>query len=340
MTGGGESRFDERIVSNEDQGIRLDRWFRIHFPGLPHGALSRLLRRGEIRLDGVRTQTGTRMVNGQSVRIPKRLVVEQQTAQTSKAMPARVDHQTAKLLQSRILYRDDDFLVINKPYGLAVQGGTGQRNHVDGALAGLAIRDEIPRLVHRIDRHTTGVLVLALHVAAARLFGVWMRQNQIDKRYWALVDGHPTAHQGEIDLALLRRNAMDGRERMVLAARPWHDDGARESPDTDRQHLTARTRYRVIAQCHDVGHKRSWLELTPLTGRTHQIRVHCASLGTPIIGDSRYGQAGPHLHLHARALKLPRQTGVPLWVRAPLPDHIKQSFRKCGFDCDDGSETA
>jgi 23S rRNA pseudouridine955/2504/2580 synthase len=311
-------------VAEEDAGMRLDRWFRQRFPDLGHGRLQKLLRTGQVRVDGKRVKSGARLEEGQSIRIPP-LKVEASgppESQKEKPQPA-ISKADAKDIQGRVLHRDDDIIILNKPPGLAVQGGSRLTHHLDAMLDALRFGSaEKPRLVHRLDRDTSGVLLLARHAPAARALGLAFRSKEVRKIYWAVVVGVPVPEQGIIDLPLAKLPGPRG-EKVVA--------GVREGKK-------AVTRYRTVD--HAAG-QAAWLIFEPLTGRTHQLRVHAQTLGTPILGDGKYGRrqafldnediAG-RLHLHARALRFPHPAGHSMDVTAPLPDHIRRTFKALGFD--------
>ncbi|MCA8931505.1 MAG: RluA family pseudouridine synthase [Rhodospirillaceae bacterium] len=313
-------------IAEEDDGLRIDRWFRRHVPELGHGRLERLLRTGQVRLDGKRVRAGDRVATGQVVRVPP--LGEAATAQerpASRPKPAAADPAQAADLAARVLYRDADLLVIDKPAGLAVQGGSGTTVHLDGLLAALQFEAaEPPRLVHRLDRDTSGVLVLARHRAAARTLTAAFRSKQTRKLYWAAVVGRPHPAQGRVDQPLAKRRGGSGQEKMAA-------DGADGEP--------AVTLYRTIDHAQKTA---SWLALLPLTGRTHQLRAHCAALGTPILGDGKYGGAGAFLtgvdlprrmHLHARRIVIPHPDPKrpPVDVTAELPAHMRTTWSLLGF---------
>ena len=237
---------------------------------------------------------------------------------------AAVDEGAARDLVARIIYRDDHVLVLDKPHGLPVQGGPGIRLSVDAMLDGLRFgAPERPRLVHRLDRDTSGVLVLARSAAAAARLAAAFRGRDVEKFYWALVVGEPEAPEGRIDLALAKLGGPRGERTRAV------DDPA--------EGARAITDFRTLDT---VKRRTAWLELRPLTGRTHQLRVHCAeALGCPVLGDGKYGGAAAHmeelpnrLHLHARALRLPHPDGGTLEVSAPLPPHMRESFKFFGFE--------
>ncbi len=306
-------------VAPEDAEIRLDRWFRRHFPELGHTRLEKLLRTGQIRLDGRRADAGDRIAAGQRIRVPP-LPPSAPSAQPAQA-PLRPGDE--EFVQRLVLHRDPDVMVIDKPAGLAVQGGTGTARHLDGLLDALRFESrERPRLVHRLDKDTSGVLVLARSAAAAAKLAAAFRNKTVRKVYWAVVVGVPKPRQGKID--------------QKLAKLPGHR-GERVVAD-DEEGERALTYYRTVAHA---GDRFAWLALEPVTGRTHQLRVHCAALGTPILGDGKYGhnESRPaglpelrKLHLHARAVALPHPHGGTLTVTAPLPAHMRETWKFLGFD--------
>ena len=309
---------DTVTVSGEDGSVRVDRWFKRHYPALGHGHLEKLLRTGRIRVDGQRARSSDRVVPGQAIRLPR---LDQMAPPPPQAVRQASPGDEA-MLRDAVLYRDDAVIVLNKPPGLAVQGGSGTERHLDGLLDALRFGSEVrPRLVHRLDKETSGVLVLARTAAAAAFLTRAFREKTTRKIYWAIVVGMPKPPQGRIDLALAKRLGREG-ERVRADA----EDGKR-----------AVTYYRVIDS---VGSKASWLALQPVTGRTHQLRAHCAAIGTPILGDAKYGAGAAHLagvpgakrvHLHARAIAIPHPLGGTLRVTAPLPRHMRQSWEFFGF---------
>ena len=307
-------------VAPEDAEIRLDRWFKRHFPDLGHGRLEKLLRTGQIRLDGKRVDASNRIAVGQRIRVPPLLSAPPADAKPPRLAPSAAD---TKLLQERVLYRDAEMIVINKPEGLAVQGGTGTNRHLDGLLDALRFdAKERPRLVHRLDKDTSGVLVLARSAQAAARLGELFRSKATRKVYWAITVGAPKPRNGKIDQPLAKQ-AGPGGERVAAG---------------DEEGDRALTYYRTVARA---GDRFAWLALEPVTGRTHQLRVHCLTLGTPILGDGKYGGAAAHpaslpqakkLHLHARAITLPLPPRKRLSVTAPLPPHMRESWDFFGFE--------
>ena len=305
-------------VSRDEADLRLDRWFRRHFPDLGHSRLQRLLRTGQIRLDGRRVEASARLMPGQTVRIPPLPAAEEARPASPVATPAR--RADAEALRRMILHEDDALLVLDKPPGLAVQGGTRTARHVDGMLAALAAGGERPRLVHRLDRDTSGLLVVAKTARAAAELTRAFRRHEVDKLYWALVAGRPPG-RGVIDEPLAKQPGARG-ERMAA----------------DETGQAARTAYQVVARAGKVA---CWLALKPLTGRTHQLRAHCALIGAPILGDSKYGGAAarlpgapPGLMLHAREIRLPHPDGGTLHLTAPPPAGFEAGHAWLGFEAD------
>lgn len=319
-------------VTGGEDDVRLDRWFKRRFPVLTHGRLEKLLRTGQIRVDGGRAKANQRLQSGQVVRVPPltKASASASAQKPGRKAPALSDRDVAEI-QRMVIYKDDDLIVLNKPAGIAVQGGTKTVRHIDGLLDGLRFDfPDRPRLVHRLDRDTSGVLVVARTVKSAAALAKAFQSRDMEKVYWALVIGHPEHEAGTISAGLAKAGAR-GHERME-----W-DDEEGQSAITD---------YRVIATA---ARKISWLELMPHTGRTHQLRAHCKLIGTPIIGDGKYALVNPDpnqamdLHdgllaevadrmcLHARTLAIPRDGRKPLIVHAPLPKHMANAFRDLGF---------
>ena len=305
-------------VGRDEEGLRLDRWFKAHYPSLTHGRLEKLLRTGQIRIDGARAKSKTRLKPGQKVRVPPLPSAQEFATSPSTAKLSRKDK---SFIESLVIYRDDDVIALNKPPGLAVQGGSRTVRHVDALSAAFADRGGgKPRLVHRLDKATSGVLLLARNRRAAAEIAAALKRHEAQKIYWALVAGVPRLDRGDIDLSLAKSGGA-GRERV----------GASRGNNAKR----ALTRYRTIEA---IGQRLAWLALSPITGRTHQLRVHLAAIGHPIVGDLKYGgeqarQSGIEggLFLHARSITLPHEGGVNLKISAPLPDHMNVVWSELGL---------
>jgi len=306
-------------VAPDDDGIRLDRWFKRNLADASFNQVSRWARTGQLRVDGKRAAPGDRIEAGQTIRVPP--------AEAPADPKPRVERETlsadeAAFVGEMVIHRDAQAFVLNKPPGLATQGGTKTVTHIDGLLGGLA--DEAgarPKLVHRLDKDTSGVLLLARSARAAAFFSKAFSGRTARKVYWALVVGVPEIRDGVIDLPLAKQPGSGG-EKM-------HVDEA--------EGLAARTRYRVIERA---GNRTAWIELQPHTGRTHQLRVHMAAIGHPIVGDGKYGgqdafltgSVSRKLHLHARRLRIDHPDGGKIDVTAELPGHLAESLANLGFD--------
>jgi len=320
---------ETRVVSRAEDGMRLDRWFKAHYASLPHSRLEKLLRTGQVRVDGGRAKASTRLAAGQPVRIPPLPDTPPPPA------PAQaVSKADRTFLASITLYEDDDLLVLNKPSGIAVQGGTKTTHHVDRLLEGLGDGPETrPRLVHRLDRDTTGVLVIAKRRAIAAKLGRAFQTRSVRKIYWALVHGVPKPPQGKIDAALVKAGGPDGDR--VRKARAGERDIAH----------SAVTHYAVVDRA---GQKVAFVSLKPVTGRQHQLRAHMAIIGHPILGDGKYQgdknlpEGIPNrLYLHARRISFPHPSGEGIVdITAPLPEHMAKAFALLGFAEGNEAETA
>lgn len=320
------SAVETRNVAPDEADIRLDRWFKRHFPEVGHGHLQKLLRTGQVRVDGKRADASTRLAAGQAIRIPPLTAPAPSPDSPPKPKPAlsAAAQREAEALVGRVLYRDDDVIAIDKPAGLAVQGGTGMTKHLDAMLDSLRFGSaERPRLVHRLDKDTSGVLVLARNAFAATRLADSFRGRDARKIYWAATVGVPRPFQGKIDLALAKEGGPHG-ERVAAN----EEEGKR-----------ALTYFSVLE---NLGKTAAFVALWPRTGRTHQLRVHMAAIGTPILGDGKYGGAEAFLpgaevpkklHLHARRLILPhpRAGHRTIDVTAPIPEHMAATWRYLGF---------
>ena len=309
-------------VTDDENGMRVDRFFEAKFPGLSFSHIQRVIRKGEVRVNGKRTQPKNRLEAGQSVRIPPLRLVEPKP----RAAGDEADEKTRAFLKSITLYEDADVLVFNKPMGLAVQGGSGTTRHLDGMLE--VLRDahgQRPRLVHRLDKDTAGCLLVAKTRFAATALAKTFRSRSARKTYWALAAGVPKVQQGRISTFLAKEERED--ESFMRIAQHG-DKGASH----------AVTYYAVVET---TGPLLSWLSLKPVTGRTHQLRAHMAHINHPIVGDPKYfsrenwelpGGMQNRLHLLARRIAIPHPRGGTIDVTAPLPPHMQQSWNLLGLD--------
>jgi 23S rRNA pseudouridine955/2504/2580 synthase len=309
-------------VSADEAGMRVDRFLEARFPGLSFSHIQRVIRKGELRVNGKRAQPKDRLQAGQAVRIPP-LRLEPPKAAPADAAAAK----TREFLKSITLHEDADVLVLNKPMGLAVQGGSGTTRHVDGMLDALRGADgQRPRLVHRLDKDTAGCLLVAKTRFAAQALAKTFRSRGARKIYWALVAGVPKLRQGRVS-TFLAKEELENDSRMRVAGHG--EEGASH----------AVTYYAVVETA---ARQLAWLSLKPVTGRTHQLRAHCAHIGHPIVGDPKYfslenwqlpGGVQNRLHLLARRIALPHPRGGPIIdVTAPLPPHMVQTWNLLGFD--------
>jgi 23S rRNA pseudouridine955/2504/2580 synthase len=311
-------------VSDEDDGIRLDRWFKRHLPDVTFNMVSRWARTGQLRVAGKRAAPGDRLEEGQEIRIPPEPPPSARPARPqSRREPLTEDE--VRLVRDMVIHEDANAFVLNKPPGLATQGGTKTTQHLDRLLDGLAGEAGRPKLVHRLDKDTSGALLVAKTPRAATHFSKAFSGRTARKIYWALVVGVPSGDEGEIDAPLAKQPGTGG-EKMHIS---------------EEFGLPAKTRWRVID---NAGNRAAWVELQPLTGRTHQLRAHMASIGYPIVGDGKYG--GPDafltggvsrkLHLHARRLRIDAPTGGKIDVTAELPLHFAETLAMIGFDASAG----
>jgi 23S rRNA pseudouridine955/2504/2580 synthase len=312
-------------VVADDDDIRLDRWFKRHFPALGHGRLEKMLRTGQVRVEGRRAKSGQRLEQGQAVRVPPvgDLEAAAKNPRAEREVKRGPDPELVEQLIASILYKDDEIIAIAKPPGLPVQGGTGSKKHVDGALDGLRFEmPKRPKLVHRLDKDTSGVLLLARTTKAAQWITEAFRHRSARKTYWAVVVGQPRFSSGTIDLPIAKLPGKAG-EKMVV---------------DKEQGQRAITDYVVVEQ---LGSRTAWVAMRPRTGRTHQLRVHMNALGIPVFGDGKYGgeqaffEAGAlsrKLHLHARSIAIQRPNGSSLEVEAALPEHMVRTWDFLGFD--------
>ncbi len=313
------SATESHVITAEDDGIRLDRWFKRHREGTPHALLARWARSGLLTLDGRRADVSDRLAAGQVLVAPVPPAPAAPRARTARKV---LDAADVAFAQSLVIHRDASTLVLDKPPGLATQGGTKTSEHVDGLLD--ALQDDAPvrpKLVHRLDKDTSGALLIARTPRAAAFFSKAFSNRSARKTYWAIVTGVPALDAGEIDLPLAKQPGTGGEKMHVseVAGQP------------------SVTRYRVLDRA---GNNAAWVELHPLTGRTHQLRVHMAAIGHPIVGDGKYGgkaafltgSISRKLHLHARRLRIDHPDGGKLDIAAQLPDHFAASIASLGFD--------
>jgi len=315
-------------VNEDDDGIRLDRWFKRHLPEVSFNLVSRWSRTGQLRLAGRRAVPGDRVEAGQEIRVPP---LDSAPQRSEPRRPSR-DPLTAEeeqFVRDMVIYEDPGAFVLNKPPGLATQGGTKTHQHLDRLLDGLAGEGPRPKLVHRLDKDTSGALLVARSARSAAHFAKAFSGRTARKVYWAIVVGVPDVAEGAIDAPLAKQPGTGG-EKMHI----------------DQEYgLPAKTRWRVIDRA---GNRAAWVELQPLTGRTHQLRAHMASIGHPIVGDAKYG--GPEafltggisrkLHLHARRIRIDAPAGAKIDATAELPPHFAESLATLGFDVNEDQPSA
>jgi 23S rRNA pseudouridine955/2504/2580 synthase len=315
-----------RRVSADEHGLRVDRWFKVNFPAVTHAYLNKLLRTGQVRVDGSRVKGNSRLEEGQDVRVPP-LAFDRRPVDAADEDLRPLTKEERALFRSMILYEDEDLYVLNKPEGLAVQGGAKTHRHIDGLLMGLAADlGERPRLVHRLDRDTSGVLVIAKRRLIASSLGRLFATRSVKKIYWAVVKGVPKPAQGRIDVPLVKSATTEGDR---VHAAEFHDQA-------EAQHAV--TNYAIIDKAPPV---LSWVTLKPVTGRQHQLRAHMAHIGHPILGDNKYSgdtdlpeAIANKLHLHARRIVFPHPREGEVDVTAPLPKFMRQTWQFFGFDPD------
>lgn len=311
-------------VAVADDDTRLDRWLKRLLPGLSQGQVEKLLRTGQIRVDSRRAKASDRVRSGQMVRLPP---LAPQSAERHAVNPVRrLSVQDQQFIRDMVIYEDHELIALNKPAGLAVQGGTKTLRHVDALLAAFGEGDLKPRLVHRIDRDTSGVLLVAKTAQAAGWMTKAFRTRGVNKIYWAVTIGMPHPQEGEIRGFMKKAaGAVDGDREMMVTTVHGDPEG-----------LFAITDYAVVTHA---GMRAAWVAMRPVTGRTHQLRFHMCEIGAPIVGDPKYrtlrepppGLAS-QLHLHARAIELTRPHGPPLRIQAPLSPHMADAFDLLGFE--------
>lgn len=308
-------------IAEEDAGQRLDRWFKRRFPHIKHGRVEKLLRTGQMRINGKRVKGSARVEAGDDIRVPP-------LPEPSEVKASITFSDTdKKFMRGLVIYEDQDLIALNKPFGLAVQGGTKTTRHIDGLLPALG---KGCRLVHRLDRDTSGVLLVAKNAKSAAWAGRAFQSRRAEKIYWGVTNGVPHPKTGEIKGYVAKGkldnrfgNAHLGKEIMVAV----------RHGDKDAKH--AKTLYQTPQSA---GVKAGFVVMMPLTGRTHQLRLHMQLLGAPIAGDPKYmtdrplpGGLANKLHLHARSLMIPGPNG-DISFTAPLPAHMKAAFHQLGFE--------
>jgi 23S rRNA pseudouridine955/2504/2580 synthase len=307
-------------VAPDDDGIRLDRWFKRHLPDTSFTTVAMWARTGQLRVDGAKAAPGDRIAVGQVLRMPPPEPV-QATPKPKKERPPLSEDET-RYAQEMVIHKDAQALVLNKPPGLATQGGTKTIQHVDGLLDALQYDGESrPKLVHRLDKDTSGALLIARTSRAAAFFAKTFSSRSAKKVYWALVVGVPSIEDGMIELPLAKQPGTGGEKMHV----------------DEENGMPSRSRYRVIERA---GNSTAWVELTPFTGRTHQLRVHMNAIGHPIVGDGKYGGPAAFLtgnisrkmHLHSRRIKVDHPDGGSIDIEAELPTHFAESLASLGFD--------
>jgi 23S rRNA pseudouridine955/2504/2580 synthase len=312
----------ETVEVTKDDGVaRIDRWLRRRYPHLTQGQIEKLIRTGQVRVDGARVKASDRVSPGQNVRIPPL------PAPGERPRPGALAKKEEDFIRSLVIHRDDDVIVLNKPAGLAVQGGAKTTRHIDALLDGLKFdAEKKPKLVHRLDRDTSGCLVLARHPRAAAALGEAFRDRDTMKVYWAIVLGSPRPKDGEIRGWMRKAPGARDADREMMVRAVQSDEGA----------VHAITQYAVLSEA---AQRAAWIALRPVTGRTHQLRFHMAEIGHAIAGDPKYKCDRPTppglervLLLHARAIRLPHPSGGELDVKAPLPPHMRAAFDLLGFD--------
>ena len=313
---------DQRIftVTEDDDGIRLDRWFKRHMPDVSFNVVSRWARTGQLRLGGKRAVPGDRVEAGQEIRVPPIEATPARTGQPKRKLEVLTPEEE-QLVREMVIHRDSSAFVLNKPPGLATQGGTKTHQHLDRLLDGLADDAGRPKLVHRLDKDTSGALLVARTARSAGHFAKSFSGRTARKVSWAIIVGVPSADEGLIDAPLAKQPGTGG-EKMHIS---------------EEHGLPAKTRWRTVDRA---GNRAAWVELQPLTGRTHQLRAHMAAIGHPIVGDAKYGGAeafltggiSRKLHLHARRIRIDAPDGGVIDVTADLPPHFSESLAMLGFD--------
>ena len=310
-----------KTITEDEGGMRLDRWFKTHFPAVKHGELEKFLRKGQVRVAGGRVKSNRRLEPGEEVRIPP--LSDKAAAPARK--PVNINPHEAAELREMILFEDDALMAINKPFGLAVQGGAKTIRHLDGMLTAIAGEGERPKLVHRLDKDTGGLMLVAKTRQAAQRLSEAFKTHAIEKTYWGLLAGVPAPRQGTIDMPIAKRmiRVRDGAEERVVP----HEGETGKKAITD---------YQLLDEAGPI----AFAAMRPVTGRTHQLRVHAAAIECPIVGDGKYGGeraqiegVSPKLHLFCRSMTFQHpKTGRKMTLSAPLSGHMAETWKFLSFD--------
>ncbi|MEI4471724.1 RluA family pseudouridine synthase [Frigidibacter sp. MR17.24] len=331
-------------VSEAEGEARLDRWLKKKFPQLTQGAVEKMCRTGQLRVDGARAKAATRIAPGMEIRVPPLPTSGPVAPVSLRESGPRIPAADAEMIQAAVLWKDEHIIALNKPAGLPSQGGSGQSDHrhVDGLTPALMFGyKDRPKLVHRLDKDTSGVLLLARTDRVARALSEAFRDRTTRKIYWAVVAGVPNPRMGTIRYGLVKAPGRGGQgegEKMICI----HPSKVNTTENAKR----ATTDYAVLDA---LGTRASWVALVPITGRTHQLRAHMAELGHPIAGDGKYGGSSQEnlgdgwgaqiggdisrkLHLHARSISFDHPiTKKRITLTAPLPEHMKRTWKTMGW---------